>query len=212
MTAEAFSARADVSRETMERLERYEILLRQWQGAINLVGKRTLEDVWRRHFLDSAQLLSHVPEMSAGPWVDLGSGAGFPGLVMAILGASDVHLVESDLRKCIFLRQVARETETVVTVHNCRIEEVPVTGAAVISARALAPVARLLELAEPLAREDTIFLFPKGQDVDAELTEAAKYWNITPDRLPSQTATDGVILRWKGLRRHDNVAFDRRDP
>ena len=121
---EAFAAACDVSRETLARLELYAELLGRWNRAINLVGKRTLDDLWRRHFLDSAQLLPLLPPLDGRPRVlaDLGSGAGFPGRVLAILGAVLVHLVESDLKKATFLREVARATGAPASVHAARIE------------------------------------------------------------------------------------------
>src|SRR5260221_2069883 len=139
--AAAFEAATGVSRETCERLERYVATLLRWQPTINLVSRGTLDDLWRRHLLDSAQLLPHMPD--CGPIVDLGSGAGFPGLVLAILGAPDVHLVESDSRKAAFLREAARAAGAAVTVHNAPIETVSVPAAA-ITARALAPLTPLL--------------------------------------------------------------------
>ncbi len=142
----------DVSRETMARLERYAVLLEKWSRAINLVSKTSLPDVWRRHMLDSAQLLTLLPPPPEGRprvLIDLGSGAGFPGLVLAILGVGEVNLVEADAKKATFLRQVAQITNTTVKIHNMRIEDLPAIPADILTARALAPLPRLLELAEP---------------------------------------------------------------
>jgi 16S rRNA (guanine527-N7)-methyltransferase len=193
LTAEAFARAGNVSRETMARLTAYLDLLRKWNRRINLVGRSTLDDPWRRHFLDSAQLLTAAPP--PGLWLDVGSGAGFPGLVCAILAGRPVHLVESDARKAVFLREAARATGAEATVHTCRIEDLPALEAAVISARALAPLDRLLDLTVRFATKETIFLFPKGLDVDDELTKAAKSWKMKVERIESQSDSRGIILK-----------------
>jgi len=176
----------------------FDELLLKWQKAINLIGPGTVPERWTRHYLDSAQLRPLAP---AGRWLDLGSGAGFPGMVLAILGAGELHLVESDQRKCLFLREAARITGAGATVHHGRIEAVTAPKADVITARALAPLTDLLALAERFVTPETILLLPKGQDVEQELTAATKYWSMAVERLPSQTDPAGVILRLKGLRR-----------
>jgi 16S rRNA (guanine527-N7)-methyltransferase len=183
-----------VSRETRERLNTYADLLRKWQRSINLVGPRTIDDLWNRHFTDSAQLLPLIPP-SAGVLVDFGSGAGFPGLVLAILGVAEVHLIESDQRKATFLREVARATGTPVTVHAKRIEQVAPFPADVVSARALAPLGDLLGFAAPFLHSDSLCLFPKGQMAEDELTAASKTWNINVDRIQSVTDPSATILR-----------------
>ena len=185
---------ASVSRETRERLNIYADLLRKWQRSINLVGPRTLDDLWNRHFTDSAQLLPLIPPTSR-VLVDFGSGAGFPGLVLAILGVAEVHLIESDQRKATFLREVARATGTPVTVHAKRIEQVAPFPADVVSARALAPLGDLLGFAAPFLHPDSLCLFPKGQMAEDELTEASKTWNINVDRIQSVTDPSATILR-----------------
>lgn len=200
LTPDQFSSEAGVSRETLARLKIYADLLVKWQKAVNLVGPGTLADIWRRHFLDSAQLLPLAPD-GARLWVDLGSGAGFPGLVLAILGAVDVHLIESDGRKCAFMQEVARLTEAKVQIHRCRIESAPQLRASICVARALAPLSKLLDYAERFSSQDTVCLFPKGQDVEAELTEAAKSWTMHIERLPSRSDPTGTILRVKGFHR-----------
>lgn len=197
-----FQEATGVSRETLERLKIYEGLLRRWQKAINLVGPKTLPDVWRRHFLDSAQLFFLAPEdRREGVWLDIGSGAGFPGLVIAIMGAAHVHLVESDIRKATFLREVSRETSAPVTVHAARIEHLAPFAVDVVTARACAPMAKLLDMAAPFWGDKTVGLFPKGRDVETELTEAAKYWNIEAELIPSQTSADARIVRLRFLKR-----------
>jgi 16S rRNA (guanine527-N7)-methyltransferase len=193
LTATGFQAETGVSRETLDRLDVYAALLRKWQPAINLVGPRTLDDLWRRHMLDSAQLQPLLPPESR-TLVDLGSGAGFPGLVLAILGVPDVHLIESDQRKATFLREVSRETAAPVTVHAARAEAVAPFPADVVTARALAPLPRLVDLATPFLTPATVCLFLKGQDVDAELTEATKEARMTVDSVPSRTDPRGRIL------------------
>ena len=200
LTPEDFAAATGVSRETLDRLTIYADLLAKWNRRINLVSRASLSDIWRRHLLDSAQLFKLAPSAATddtGLWLDLGSGAGFPALIMAIMGAPAVHAVESDSRKCVFLREAARATGAALTVHNCRIEVLPPMAAAVISARALAPLPRLLELAAPHLIPDTTLLFPKGQDVADELTEASKCWNMRAEQVPSITDVSGIVLRLK---------------
>ena len=200
MDAAAFQAAADVSRETRQRLEAYAALLTRWQKAINLVSATTLPDIWRRHMLDSAQLRPLIPA-GARCVVDLGSGAGFPGLVLAILGVPGVNLIESDARKATFLREAARVTGASVTVHATRIETVEDLAADVVTARAFAPLDRLLAQASRFWTANTLGLFLKGQDIDAELTAAAKCWRFRAERLPSRSDPSGVVLRVGGLAR-----------
>lgn len=200
LTPDQFCSETGVSRETRDRLQVYADLLVKWQKAVNLVGPSTLSDIWRRHFQDSAQLLPLAPG-GARIWVDLGSGAGFPGLVLAILGAPEVHLIESDGRKCAFMQEVARATRATVRIHRCRIENAPRLRADVCVARALAPLTALLSHAARFSDQDTVCLFLKGQDVEAELTEAAKSWTMQIERLPSQSDPSGTILRVKGFHR-----------
>lgn len=192
--AAEFAAATNVSRETLERLTIYAELLQKWGSRVNLVGRSTLTDMWRRHMLDSAQLWPYIPK-TAETLVDFGSGAGFPGLVLAIMGMRDVHLVESNTRKCSFLREVARHTSTSVTVHNNRIEAHTAVKADVVTARALAPLPLLFEYAQPYLKPTSICLFLKGRGVDEELTELRKMWNISQDAYRSVTDPEAVILR-----------------
>lgn len=195
LTPEGFGAATGVSRETLAHLERYVALLRKWQPAINLVGARTLDDVWRRHLLDSAQLA----KLTQGRrWIDLGSGAGFPGMVLAIMGVGAVHLAESDQRKAAFLATVAHETAAKAVIRLGRIEAMRPEIFEVVTARALAPLAELLRLAQHFVGENTVCLFPKGQDIDAELTEAAKCWKFNHELVPSQTDPRGTIVIVRG--------------
>lgn len=198
--AAAFQAETGVSRETLDRLAAYEATLRKWQPKINLVGPSTLPDAWRRHFLDSAQLLPLLPE-GTRVLVDLGSGAGFPGLVLAILGVPEVHLIESDSRKCAFLREAARAADARVTVHNKRIEAAPPIVADVVTARALAPLNDLLGWAHPFIGNRGVAVFPKGQNVADELTDTTKYWMMRTERFDSRTDPTGTILRVSGIAR-----------
>ncbi len=204
--AGAFRRDTGVSRETLERLEAYAALVTRWQRRMNLVGPRSLANIWRRHMLDSAQLADLAPA-GARVWVDAGSGAGFPGLVLAILGRGRMFLVEKDARKCAFLREAVRLTEAEAEVVESRMEEIgaarpeerPFPPPRVVTARALAPLDRLLAMVAPLCGPETVCLFPKGQDVGSELGRITKYANIDIDRLPSRTAAGAAILRVGGL-------------
>ncbi len=201
LTPEAFLQATGVSRETLARLETYAALLVKWNRAINLVGRSTIGDLWRRHMLDSAQLIPLLPEPPPGRpriIVDLGSGAGFPGLVLAMLGAGETHLIEADARKAVFLGEVARATETQVAIHATRIEALRPFPADVVTARACAGLARLLDYAAPFLepgpdrRRRCLFL--KGQRVDRELTAAENRWKITTRRIASRSDATGIIL------------------
>lgn len=193
MTPEEFAAETGVSRETLGRLQTYAALLRKWSRSINLVGRSTLNDLWRRHMLDSAQLYPLIPN-DAHSLVDLGSGAGFPGMVLAIMGVRDVHLIEADKKKCAFLRQVARETATDVTIHVARIEEVGSFRSDVVVARALASLPQLLDFASGFADEHSILLFLRGRGVDLELTRLGKAANMRIEKFPSRTDPHATIL------------------
>lgn len=193
MTPEEFGAAANVSRETLDRFRLYAALLTKWQRAVNLIGKSTAADIWERHFLDSAQLYPYLSEKPG--LLDLGSGAGFPGAVLALLGARDVHLVESDGRKCAFLRELDRQLSLGMTIHEDRVDHLTPWKASSLTARALASLPKLLDMAEEFLDPDTVILFPKGETVDEELTEAFKGWNMTVSRLASRTSPTSVILR-----------------
>ena len=202
-----FKSVFDVSRETLERLAAYERLLKQWQKAVNLVAPATLDDVWHRHFADSAQLLPLIPP-SATRIMDLGSGAGFPGLVLAILLAEQrktarVTLVESDMRKAAFLREVARTVSLPVDILVTRIEnpetQVKLATADVVTARALAPLPKLLAWLIPafLAREsgrECFALLLKGRDAVAEVTAAQAQFSFSPRLVPSITSPEARIV------------------
>jgi 16S rRNA (guanine527-N7)-methyltransferase len=187
-----FAALIDVSRETQERLAAYVALLTKWNAKINLVGPATLPDVWRRHILDSAQIHDRVA--GAGVLVDLGSGAGLPGLILAILGGPQVHLIESDARKCAFLHEAARVTGTAIAIHNKRIEAAPSIEADIVTARALAPLAQLLDHAVRFLKPAGKCVFLKGARGVDELTEARKTWHMSVTERPSRSDPSGVIL------------------
>jgi 16S rRNA (guanine527-N7)-methyltransferase len=202
--AKAFS----VSRETLEKLKIYESLLKKWQKTINLVAPSTVTHVWHRHFADSAQLLALAPPQPR-LWVDLGSGAGFPGLVVAIMLAPEnqtrVILVESDSRKAAFLREVARAVAVTVDILPLRAESAPTRITLplvdVVSARALAPLDRLLELVEPFLQPSTSALFLKGRDVKKEMQHAEIQWNFSSTLSPSVTDPDAQIVHLTSLQR-----------
>lgn len=189
----------NVSRETLDRLKVYHDLVIKWQGTINLVAHT--HDLWNRHIIDSAQLFSLLttPDRSL---VDLGSGGGFPGLVLAILGVREVHLVESDTRKCAFLREAARLTgSSNVAVHHTRIEMFHVKHCDVVTSRALAPLTDLLSIANALSQPNTTCLFPKGKNYRIEMEEAAKAWHFDAEIHPSITSDAAVILAIQHIRR-----------
>ncbi len=197
-----FAALSGVSRETLERLEAYAGLLVRWSARINLVGAHTLGDLWRRHFLDSAQLVTHVPQGTQS-LMDLGSGAGFPGLVLAISGVSGVELIEADARKCAFLREAARVAAAPVVIRNARIEAVSPRIVDVVTARGCAPLDRLLDLAQPFIGPDTVCLFPKGEQAMQELTAAQQAWTMDATCHDSRTDPRGVILCLRRVARHE---------
>ena len=189
-----------VSRETWERLEQFVDLLLRWQRSTNLVASSTIPQTWTRHVADSLQLLVLVP--NARRWVDLGAGGGFPGIVIACALAGkagvEVHLVESVQKKAAFLRAAVTELALPAIVHAQRIEDFASATPEqfdVVTARALAPLDRLIGYAIPLLKTGTVGLFPKGQDVEAELTLASKSWTIDADLVPSRTDPRSRIVR-----------------
>ena len=198
MTANEFAKRFDVSRETLASLSAYVALLEKWQSRINLVSPATLPDIWHRHILDSAQLTQYLPAVSAHQRrqiLDIGSGAGFPGLVLAILGAGDVQLVESDQRKSVFLQTVIRELGISARVSNQRIETLPACQPDVITARALAGLPKLMSLIAPQLHDGLTCLFLKGASINEELTNFQSYSNMNLHLYPSVTNKDGVIVK-----------------
>lgn len=195
-----------VSRETLRRLDLFVETLLAWNAKTNLISTNTIPHLWTRHIADSLQLLDLAP--NARTWIDLGSGGGFPGLVIAcaladIPGAT-VHLVESSTKKAAFLREAADVTGAPAVIHAERIEKFVerFDGAAdVVTARALSPLKSLLDQSFALLKTGAMGLFPKGQSVDAELTDATKYWNINIDLAPSRTDSKGRIVVVRALAR-----------
>lgn len=195
-----------VSRETVDRLELYADLLKRWQKAVNLVAPSTLNEVWHRHFADSAQLAALIPD-TVSRHADLGSGGGFPGLVLAIMLAERrkliTFLIESDQRKCAFLREVARQAGIAVEIVTKRIE-IPETRAMVgavdvVTARALAPLDRLFGLSAPISSASTLGLFLKGRGVEQELEDARRTWQFEHRLIPSLTQEGAFVVEVKHL-------------
>ena len=198
VVTQATIAGQNVSRETWDRLVAFEALVRRWNPTINLVSRASLDGLWQRHIEDSAQVFDHCPP-SATAWADLGSGGGFPGIVVAILAQERcpnlrVTLVESDLRKATFLRHVSRELASPATVISARIEDVPALQADVLSARALAPLADLLPLAKVHLKPGGVAIFPKGERYAEEIVQARKDWDIVLEAHPSRLQPTAAIL------------------
>ena len=195
MDAASFAEATTVDARQMADMETFRAQLSDWNGRMNLVGPSAIEDFWGRHAFDSAQLLAMAPE--ALTWADLGAGAGFPGLVLAILLKGRprvrIHLVESMAKRCIFLQAVVDTLALPATVHRVRAEELSLK-VDIVTARACAPLPRLLEFAWPCLRKGATALFLKGQDVEAELSEATRYWDFAVQALPSRSGP-GQILR-----------------
>jgi len=189
----------NVSRETIKKFQAYLTLLENWQRRINLVSNSTLGEAWQRHILDSGQLAAHYPPQT-NHILDVGSGAGFPGLVLAIMGGVTVDLVESDQRKAVFLSTVIRELGLPAKVHNQRIETMPNLRPDVITARALAPVPKLLNLIETQLHPDGVCLFLKGASVEDELTNLQSYSTMVATTYPSLSGSTGVVLELKNPR------------
>ncbi len=200
-----FQEATGASGDVMERLQAYADLLAKWQKRINLVGNNTLQDLWLRHLMDSAQLFPLLPNKNCSI-MDFGCGAGFPGLVLAIMGAQNVTLVESDGRKCAFLAEAMRITETgpSVRLENRRIEDLEPLQVDVVTSRALASLDKLLTYSEPFVDETTICLFLKGKRADEELTETEKKWIMRVSKIQSQTDPSGSILKLESISRRDD--------
>jgi 16S rRNA (guanine(527)-N(7))-methyltransferase RsmG len=197
---QSLPAESTMTRDARERLKMFVALLERWNARINLVGPADAAEIWQRHVLDSAQLGPLLPPGS-DPFIDLGSGAGFPGLVLAVLTDRPAHLVESDQRKAAFLHEAVRLVGVVATVHGTRAEFLQTPPARLITARALAPLPRLLSLAVPLLAQNGVCIFPKGSTTAAELTAAQQEWHMHLERFPSRTDPNGTILRLREIRR-----------
>ena len=186
----------NVSRETEEKLEIYVSLLEKWQQRINLISSKTLPFVWQRHILDCAQLTTHFPVRS-GRIMDIGSGAGLPGLILAILTECEVHLVESDTKKVAFLRTALAKVDVHATIHHARIEELPFLNIDIITARALAPLSKLIQLTKIQEHPGLSYMFLKGKTVNEELTELPTSSTLTAISYPSITDQDSSIIYLK---------------
>ncbi len=188
----------DVSRETFEKLKAYEASLQEWQNKFNLVSSASLQDSWNRHFLDSMQLFKFIPK-TAKTLYDFGSGAGFPGMVIAIMAKEKtpylkVSLVESIGKKTLYLKHVAEQAGVDVTIYNERIENLPQKNVDVITSRAMTALDKLLDYARPFCGKDTICIFPKGKKYAEEIEEARKRWKFDCQIIPSEMSDEGVIL------------------
>lgn len=206
MTPDEFAQAADVPRGTLEKIKEYQRILEKWQNAVQLVAPSTLPDFWRRHALDSAQLWKLMQPEQPKVLADLGSGAGFPGLILALVaeGSMLCHLIESDTRKSAFLGEVIRATGANARVHMTRAESLaknPPFRADIVTARALAPLDKLLGLAIPLLAPGGACWFLKGARVDDEIAQAEKRWSLTLARFPSISDASGVIIRVVAERR-----------
>lgn len=199
-----FAREVNVSRETLTRLKAYVDVLSDWNSRQNLVSRASLEDVWRRHIWDSAQLAPLIPE-NARTLADLGSGAGFPGLVLAAMlrDRLKASLFEATAKKCAFLAAAAERMQIEVAIHNIRMEDAAPQAFDVVTARACAPLPRLLGYAQKFLGPNSVCLLLKGQNVGVELTEAHKCWSMKSLLIPSKTDASGVILEVRGLVSHD---------
>ncbi len=197
---EDFCSYQNVSRETYDKLRIYEKTLIKWQGSINLISKSTINDIWVRHFLDSAQLFPITKDIE-GNIFDFGSGAGFPGLILAIMGHKNITLVESDQKKCTFLREVARLSETDVSILHSRIENLEFRKVDLVVSRALAPLSKLISYVESFVIKSPSnkkvwpkMLFLKGKSYKNEILELKRYKDLFFDEYPSLTDEQGKII------------------
>ncbi|HVA12491.1 MAG TPA: 16S rRNA (guanine(527)-N(7))-methyltransferase RsmG [Stellaceae bacterium] len=195
-----FARISGVSRETLDRLTAYVDLLGQWNRRINLVSANTLGDVWRRHILDCAQLYELLPRQ-ARVVVDLGSGAGLPGLVLAAMGVREIHLIESDLRKAAFLREAARVMDVTPIIHPERIERAAAFTADAVVARACASLSQLIEYTEKFISDRSVCLFLKGEAARDELAAAQRSWAMTAEIVPSLSDPSGAVVTLSAIHR-----------
>lgn len=202
MDEKQFLKKSGVSRETMENIKIYASLLKKWQKQINLVSDSTLTEMWSRHFYDSFQLKALIEalphrqdEAKKMRFLDIGSGAGFPGLLLSMLDIGEFHMVESNNKKCAFMRQVIRETNATAVVHNERAEKLVPFHVDYIVSRACASLDKLFELGKNFIHEDTICLFLKGQIANEEISQARKNWHFEVNKFTSATEESGMILK-----------------
>lgn len=191
----------NVSRETFSQLEQYVALLQKWNHSINLIGKSTLDDIWQRHILDSAQLLEHIPNEQPLVVTDFGSGAGLPGMVLALLTNHEIHLVESDKRKAAFLQQASLLVPRKVFIHNERIENLVPWKSDIVIARALAPLQTLITFAYPFCKEKSFCLFLKGVNVEEELSLCLQTWEMGVTIYPSITTEASSIVSLQHIKK-----------
>jgi 16S rRNA (guanine527-N7)-methyltransferase len=189
-----FLAAFPVSRETEALLARFENLLLERNQTLSLISDTTADIIWTRHFLDSAQLLPLIPQPGR-PLVDMGTGAGFPGLVLAILGLPDVHLVENNMQKVAFLRSAVEALGLPVTVHGMKSDTVKPFVAGTVTARALKPLDQLIGFGKRFLGQNSVCLFPKGRRAEEEMAVAARKWHMKAERFPSVTDPDSTIFR-----------------
>ena len=199
-TYSGFCSYVSVSRETFEKLYIFYRTLTKWQNSINLISKSSTKHIWERHFLDSAQLYKYVKDIN-GNILDFGSGAGFPGLVLAIMGKKNIHLVESDYKKCVFLKEISMETDIDITIHNCRIENLRFFNVDLVTCRALAPLHKLIDYVENFVSKSSNknqnfpkLLFLKGKMYKQELSQLKKNKNVDFKEYSSITDRYGKIL------------------
>lgn len=195
---ENFLSKFSVSHETAQKFDRYAELLTEWNEKFNLVAASTIPDLWTRHVLDSAQLKTYIND-DKNSLIDLGSGAGFPGIVLSLLGIPDVHLVESIRKKAKFLTTVVEELKLDAVVHNARAESLKGLKADIVTARAVAPLKELVNLSKPFLKKDSVCLFLKGKSVENELAESQKYLTYKCERHPSLSDPSGSILLIRDL-------------
>lgn len=183
-----------LNEDQFKNLSLYHDLLLKWQRRINLVSQETIDDCWGRHFLDSLQLAPHI-QNDGKPLIDFGSGAGFPGMVLAMCGIKSIHLIESDAKKIAFLKEIARITNTPVAIHHDRIENISLKNVGCITSRALTDLNSLLEYANNFVSHETICLFPKGKNYAMELDRAKSGWNFSFELIPSVTDSQSAIIK-----------------
>ena len=190
-----FFAALPLSSAVQDHFKIYHDVLMKWQKKINLISTKTVDDIWERHFLDSGQLYKFIPDPENNIIVDLGSGAGFPALILSIMGCRHVSAVEVDNRKCIFMSEISRLTSAPIKIINQKIEAVRDIEADIITARALAPVVDLIRLGLPLLKQDGVFLLLKGENWEAEIKEAEKYYKFSVESHSSATEAKSRILK-----------------
>ncbi len=199
MTPEDVQSRLRVSRETIEKLEAYVSVLLDWNGRMNLIGRNSVDDIWSRHILDCGQLAQFVPQ-PCSRLIDIGSGAGLPGIVLAIMGISGIELVENDSRKALFLQAAASSCDIKVSIRSENFEDMAPTAVDALVARAFAPLKRLVPMLQPwFAAGTRLAILPKGRKLDQELSDASSENHLFFRRFPSATSADGCILLIDGL-------------